>query len=147
MTMPVTLEASARITWRRRLAAHVAVSLARVLMRLSPLRLRRLLMVIRRGAGPCPADRALAARTAVVTVSVQCAGQGCLQRSIATVLLCRFASTWPTWCTGVLTEPFRAHAWVEVDGVPIGERDEIRHFHRTMVIPLMSAPARLGETQ
>ncbi|MEV7008678.1 lasso peptide biosynthesis B2 protein [Streptosporangium sp. NPDC051022] len=136
MTMPVALESSARLPWRRRAVAYVAVGAARLLIRLSPLRLRRVLMVVRRGARPCTRSRALAARTAVVSVSMQCAGQGCLQRSVAAALLCRFAGTWPTWCTGILTEPFRAHAWIEVDGVPVGERDEVALFHKTMVVPV-----------
>lgn len=71
----------------------------------------------------------------MVTVSVQCAGQGCLQRSLATVLLCRAGGRWPDWCTGVRMEPFRAHAWVEVDGEPIGEHDDVRTFAKTMTVP------------
>jgi hypothetical protein len=57
----------------------------------------------------------------VVAVSALCAGEGCLPRSLATVLLCRMTGTQPTWCTGVRTEPFRAHAWVEVGETPVGE--------------------------
>ncbi|TVL90274.1 lasso peptide biosynthesis B2 protein [Streptomyces sp. SAJ15] len=72
------------------------------------------------------------ARHAVVAVSVTCAGQGCLQRSVATALLCRLAGTWPDWCTGIRTNPFLAHAWVEGDGEPVGESDDIRR-HRIIL--------------
>ena len=37
---------------------------------------------------------------------------------------------------GTATQPFQAHAWVAVDGVPIGEEAStyIRYFHRTMTV-------------
>jgi hypothetical protein len=105
------------------------------MLRLSPRRLRAVLGLLRRGSRPATAAQARDARQAVVTVSVQCAGQGCLQRSLATVLLCRAGGRWPDWCTGVRMEPFRAHAWVEVDGEPIGEHDDVRTFAKTMTVP------------
>ncbi|NYI07611.1 lasso peptide biosynthesis B2 protein [Allostreptomyces psammosilenae] len=135
MTISVTLENTGRVPWRRRLAARLAVALARPLAALPPRRLRRALALASRGARPATVEQAAAARLAVVSVSVHCAGQGCLRRSVATALLCRLGGGWPDWCTGVRTEPFRAHAWVEVAGRPVGERDEIRHYRKTMVVP------------
>lgn len=134
MTMPVALEPSVRLTRRRRAGARAAVGAARLIAALPPRRLRRVLAFLRRGARPASGEEALAARQAVVTVSVQCAGQGCLQRSLATVLLCRAGGTWPDWCTGVRLEPFRAHAWVEAEGAPVGERAEVLAFAKTMVV-------------
>ncbi|MER7794111.1 lasso peptide biosynthesis B2 protein [Streptomyces sp. NPDC097640] len=119
----------------RRLAARLAVVGAALLIRLKPEPLARVLAVIRRGAHPATKAQAGAARDAVVSVSVTCAGQGCLQRSVATVLLCRLAGAWPDWCTGIRIEPFRAHAWVEVDGEPVGEVDDIRRYLVTMTVP------------
>ncbi|AOS62358.1 lasso peptide biosynthesis B2 protein [Actinoalloteichus hymeniacidonis] len=132
MTMPVMLEPSVDVGMRRRAAARVAVAASWLLIRLSPRRLRRVLEVLRRGARPASARQITMARNAVVAVSVRCAGQGCLQRSVATVLLARLGGRWADWCTGVCIEPFRAHAWVEVDGVPIGERDDVAGY-RTML--------------
>ncbi|WP_106248017.1 lasso peptide biosynthesis B2 protein [Allonocardiopsis opalescens] len=132
--MPVALEPSVRVGRRRRVAALAAVGLAWLLQRLRPRRLRAVLGLVRRGARPATEAQALSARRTVVTVSVRCAGQGCLQRSIATALLCRFGGSWPDWCTGVRTEPFRAHAWVEVAGRPVGERDEVSVYHKTMTV-------------
>ncbi|MEU9021428.1 lasso peptide biosynthesis B2 protein [Actinomadura sp. NPDC048394] len=132
--MPVALEPSVPLTRRRRAGARAAVGAARLIAALPPRRLRRVLAVLRRGARPATGEEALAARQAVVTVSVQCAGQGCLQRSLATALLCRAGGTWPDWCTGVRLEPFRAHAWVEADGEPVGERAEVLAFAKTMVV-------------
>jgi hypothetical protein len=97
--------------------------------------LRRVLELLSRRARPATAGEAQAARDAVVAVSVLCAGQGCLQRSIATALLCRLSGSWPDWCTGVVTEPFRAHAWVEAAGTPVGEGPNMPAFRKLMTVP------------
>ncbi|MCK1794769.1 lasso peptide biosynthesis B2 protein [Streptomyces sp. XM4193] len=132
MSMQVSLQTTGRVPWTRRPAALLAVAAARVLIRLRPKRLRRVLSALARGARPADAQRALAARDAVVAVSTRCAGQGCLQRAVATALLCRSAGTWPDWCTGVRARPFQAHAWVEVDGRAVGEPEDIG-FYRTVM--------------
>ncbi|MDT0343790.1 lasso peptide biosynthesis B2 protein [Streptomyces litchfieldiae] len=126
---------------RRRLAARLAVAAARVLAALPPRRIHTVLILIRTGATPATPAQARAAREAVVTVSVRCAGQGCLQRSLATALLCRLGGTWPTWRTGVRMGPFRAHAWVEADGIPIGEREPAGYFTPTLTVPPRSRRA------
>jgi hypothetical protein len=135
MTTPMALPERERPPWRIRLAAHFAVALARLLARQSPGRIRRLLLVIRRGARPATQGEASAARRAVVAVSVLCAGEGCLQRSLATALLCRLRGSWPTWCTGVRTMPFGAHAWVEAAGVPVDEPDPPGRYRPVIVVP------------
>lgn len=80
-----------------------------------------MLHLLARKARPATYDEALAARSRVVAVSLLCAGDGCLPRSIATALLCRSHGSWPTWRSGVRTNPFYAHAWVEAEGRPVGE--------------------------
>ncbi|MGK5532472.1 lasso peptide biosynthesis B2 protein [Streptomyces sp. URMC 129] len=134
------LERRGPLPWRRRLAARLAVAAARVLAALPPRRIRTALHAIRTGAAPATAAEARAARDAVVTVSVRCAGQGCLQRSLATALLCRLGGTWPTWCTGVRTAPFRAHAWVEAEGAPVGEREPPGYYTPTLTVPPPTRP-------
>ncbi|MEU6264647.1 lasso peptide biosynthesis B2 protein [Saccharopolyspora shandongensis] len=94
--------------------------------RTSPARLRRVMEIACRDAPPATAKQALAARD--VSVSLRCAGQGRLQRSIATALLCRFRGSWPTWCTGVRTQPFAAHAWIDADSQLIGEPHPKSHY-------------------
>jgi hypothetical protein len=133
MSMPVHLEQVARPGLGPRLAALPAVGAARLLARLPPRRLRAVLSTARRGARAASVDDTRRARDAVVAASRRCAGQQCLQRSIACALLCRLRGTWPEWRTGVRTDPFRAHAWVAVDGRPVGEQDA-HHFHTVIVI-------------
>ncbi|MGW6568834.1 lasso peptide biosynthesis B2 protein [Streptomyces sp. NPDC054975] len=110
-------------SFAQRAAARVAVAVARPLLLLSPARLGRLLGLVARGARPAGHARTYRARQAVTTVSAVCAGrEGCLPRSVATALLCRIRGEWPTWCVGVRAQPpFGAHAWVEAEGVLVGE--------------------------
>ncbi|GAA2765943.1 hypothetical protein GCM10010103_49840 [Streptomyces paradoxus] len=135
MSMSVALSERRRLPLRRRVLPLLAVGAARLLARARPARLRTVLEFARRGARPATAAQALRAREEVVSVSLRCAGQGCLQRSIATALLCRARGSWPTWCTGVRTHPFAAHAWVEAEGQLVGEGHPKGHFKTLMSIP------------
>jgi hypothetical protein len=138
VTDPVILALQDRLPLSHRLIALLAVGVARLLATLSPRRIRCVLQVVRGGCVPATAYQSLNARQAVISVSVRCAGRNCLQRSLAAALLCRMRGVWPTWCTGVRTDPFRAHAWVEVDGVPIGETFGSGYYTAVITVP----PAR-----
>ncbi|KAA2267148.1 lasso peptide biosynthesis B2 protein [Solihabitans fulvus] len=132
----------ARPSLSRRVAAHAAVSAARLLAHLSPRQIQAVLRAVRRGAAPAPYATALATRHQVTAVSTLCAGRYCLQRSLATALLCRLGGTWPTWRTGVRVSPFAAHAWVEAEGRPVGEPEDTGTYHPMLTVePLpRSAP-------
>ncbi|MFC8662808.1 lasso peptide biosynthesis B2 protein [Streptomyces sp. NPDC057199] len=146
MSQPMVPAARNRLPLRRRPPVLLATGAARLIVMLKPHRVRRVLSVLRRGAAPATASQALAAREAVVALSARCAGEGCLQRSVATALLCRMRGVWPDWCTGVRTSPFRAHAWVEVDGLAVGEPHQSAAYHRLMVVPALPQK-RLPEKQ
>ncbi|MFI6014085.1 lasso peptide biosynthesis B2 protein [Streptomyces sp. NPDC051243] len=118
-----------------RLTAHAAVIAARLLAHLPPRRIRAVLGQGRRGARPARYDEALRARREVTAVSTLCAGRYCLQRSLATTLLCRMRGHWPTWCSGVRTAPFGAHAWVEADGKPVGEPADTATYRPMITVP------------
>ncbi|MFW5418627.1 lasso peptide biosynthesis B2 protein [Nocardiopsis sp. CNT-189] len=118
------LETAPRPPLGARLQALPVIGAARLLARCRPARIRAVLGVLARGAGPATAERTAHARDVVVGTSMRCAGPRCLERSIATALLCRVGGTWPDWCTGVALRPFRAHAWVEAEGRPIGEDEQ-----------------------
>jgi Transglutaminase-like superfamily len=143
MSVPMCLDEPRRLRPAERVAAHVAVAVARVLSRLPPRRIRAVFRLLRRGAAPADHPRVLEARQAVVAVSLRCAGY-CLPRSVAVALLCRLHGSWPTWQVGVRTEPFRAHAWVEADGQPVGEVPGFNGFTVIISVPPdgRSAPAR-----
>lgn len=135
MSEPVALAPRDRLPLRRRPLPLAAVAVARLLALLPPARIRWFLEHARRGAAPATVEQALAARRDVVSVSLRCAGQGCLERSLAAVLLCRCRGTWPTWCTGVRTHPFAAHAWIEAAGHPVGEPHLKGHYRLLLSVP------------
>ncbi|WP_431837681.1 lasso peptide biosynthesis B2 protein [Cellulomonas sp. Y8] len=121
--------------------ARRAAALARLLALLPPAVLAPILRAVVRRCRRAGHDDVLEWRNAVNSVSPRCAGNGCLQRSVAVVLLGATRRQAPTWCTGFRTEPFLAHAWVEVDGVPVGEPAVIQQYHRVVVI----GPRRVSE--
>lgn len=129
-----------RLPLRWRIPALLAVVVARPLSTLTPGRIRRILYFARRGVAAATFEQASNARQAIVTVSARCAGEACLQRSLATVLLCRMRGVWPTWCAGIRTEPFSAHAWVEVDGQLVGEPYPAG-YHRPIMTVAHDGPA------
>lgn len=135
MTQPQTVQGGTRLPLRRRPTARIAVGVARILANLPPRRIRAVLTVLRRGAAPATYLQAKDARDAVLAVSVRCSGRYCLQRSLATTLLCRIRGVWPTWCTGVRTAPFVAHAWVEVGSEPVGEPQVAGYYRPLITIP------------
>ncbi|MFC5722763.1 lasso peptide biosynthesis B2 protein [Streptomyces gamaensis] len=116
----------------RRCVARLAVAGAHLLAILPPHRIRAVLTRLRGGVRPATLAEASAARETVLAVSLAAGGQkGCLTRSLATVLLCRWDGRWATWCVGVRTRPpFAAHAWVEADGVLVGEGAAAGYFQR-----------------
>jgi hypothetical protein len=121
------------VSLSRRVPARVVVGAARLLATQSPRRIRRVLGFLRRGTEPATFEQAQAARDAVTAVSLTCAArEGCVPRSLATILLCRLRGRWATWCVGARRiPPFGAHAWVEVGGIPVGEDEYPPDYFRT----------------
>jgi hypothetical protein len=121
----------------RRAVAYLVVGVARLLATQPPRRIRKVLSRLRRRAAPATFQQAKAARDTVVTVSLACAArEGCVARSLATVLLCRLRGQWPTWCVGARrVPPFGAHAWVEAEGRPVGEEYPTDYFRTLFTVP------------
>ena len=119
-----------------RVVIWLAIGAARLLATQPPARIRTVLGWLRRGTLPATFDDAKAVRDKVVAVSLGCAArEGCLPRSLATVLLCRVHGRWATWCVGVRRlPPFGAHAWVEAEGVPIGENYPPDYFRTLFAV-------------
>ncbi|MFJ8713865.1 lasso peptide biosynthesis B2 protein [Streptomyces violaceus] len=138
MTSPEAIFHDPRsVPLRRRIPVRLAVGAARLLAHQHPRRIRIVLEGLRRGARPAELGETQAAREAVVAVSLACAGrEGCLPRSLATTLLCRLHGQWPTWCVGARRlAPFGAHAWVEAEGVPVGEGHPPDYFRPLFTVP------------
>lgn len=134
MSLPVRPEEQWETCRKLRMLARPSVLLARLLVMLSPITLHRVLALITVGTGRPGAQEVLEWRNAVNGVSKRCAGNGCLQRSVAVTLLAAAHRRSPEWCTGFRTDPFAAHAWVELDGRPIGETEAITTYKRVMTM-------------
>ncbi|MEU3355342.1 lasso peptide biosynthesis B2 protein [Streptomyces sp. NPDC037389] len=135
MSVAVSVDRPPRIPVHRRPPALLAVAAAHMIGRLAPCRIRSILTFCSRGARPAGYAEARRARATVVAVSVRCAGEGCLPRSIATALLCRARGSWPTWYSGAQTMPFRAHAWVEAEGRLVDEPLSTTHLQPLIAVP------------
>jgi hypothetical protein len=142
MSIPVAGELAVQVRGREWLRVRTLVAVARVLTYLRPTHLRAVVAFVARGAPPATTQEAAAARAAVCGVSARCAGLGCLQRSVAVVLLCRSRGSAPAWCSGFRTEPFVAHAWVEADGAPVDEPADVAGYR--VVLAVGRPPAGAG---
>lgn len=144
MSVSCVLSERRPIPPHRRALPLLAVGVGRVLSHVPPKRLLRVLETARIGARPATVSEVGAARHDVLAVSLRCSGQHCLQRSIAIALLCRARGTWPLWCTGVRTRPFLAHAWVEAEGVPVGEDHPPGYYRRILEVGPVRAADKDG---
>jgi hypothetical protein len=138
MSVPEALVYDPRsVGLRQRTLVRLAVVMARLLARQPPRRIRKVLARLQRGAAPATFAQAKAARDAVVAVSLVCAGrEGCLARSLATVLYCRLNGQVATWCLGARRlPPFVAHAWIAVDGLPVEEPYPPDYFRTFFTVP------------
>lgn len=138
MTLPETVHYEPRsVPLRRRTVARLAVGGAHLLATQPPARIRTVLSWLRRGATPATVAQATSAHDTIVAVSLTCAArEGCLPRSLATVLLCRLRGQWPTWCVGSRRlPPFGAHAWIEAGGLMVGEDFPPDYFRTLFTVP------------
>lgn len=143
MTLHMVLEPRAQLPLWKRITPVLAVAVTRVLIvTTTPGRLEAVLRFVSRGARSASYDETNRARSDVVSVSIRCAGQYCLERSISAVLLLRMRGRWADWISGVNLQPFAAHAWLEVDGTPVGESLNLDGFQKNIVVQTSSRRAR-----
>lgn len=126
----------------RRLLVRVVVASALAMTFLPPMRLKKVMRLLSRGAGEATRRQATDAYLAVISTSARCAGwRGCLPRSIAVAVLCRLRGAWPYWHLGVkATPPFAAHAWLEAEGRVVAERGSPGDYRSLVVV----APGAAG---
>lgn len=132
MSLPIRPEQVWRPTLGHRTLARVAVPLSWLLVRFSPRTIRRTLSLPFLGKRRPRPQEVLEWRNAVNHVSHHCAGNGCLQRSVAVMIIGFMHGRAPVWCTGFRLDPFSAHAWVEIDGAPIGEVGVVSEYKKVM---------------
>lgn len=123
--------APVRVSLVARCAGTVACAVARIAAR--SVRFDRLVTVVRATAARLPAadrDRAAAVLAAVDTGSELLPLRiACLERSLAAVLLAAVRGRALSWCYGARPRPpLLLHAWIEVDGHPVGEPAEVADY-------------------
>lgn len=71
----------------------------------------------------------------------------CVPRSLAAYELLRGCGARPELVVGVTSKPFSSHAWVELDGEPIGDGSmDGRHYHYRPILRLPRDPAPARST-
>lgn len=132
MTYRLVAQGEAPPSFLVRAKAVPITAVARIAALAKPIQIRAFVEAIQRNLPQASYDQALGWRNAVNSVSARCAGNGCLQRSIAVVLMAATSGRSVEWKAGFRTEPFLAHAWVEVDEEPVGEPAEVRYYRITI---------------
>lgn len=130
MTAPVLPEASeTNPTFLLGLQARVCIWSAYILCMCPPRLIGKVLEFLARGAKIANEATVRECRHTVISLSVKCAGAGCLPRSVATYLLVRLQGMRCGWAVGTRVQPFAAHAWVTLEGAAIGEPASVDEFH------------------
>lgn len=134
MSLPLFPERRQRVPVGLGLRARAATAAALLLIHLPPARLTAVLRLVARGSRPATHAQVARCRAAVCGVSTRCRGRHCLERSVAVFLLSRASGGTPDWCSGFVTRPFTAHAWVEVAGVPVGEPEDVGDYRTVLAV-------------
>ncbi|RKS07190.1 transglutaminase superfamily protein [Nocardiopsis sp. Huas11] len=61
----------------------------------------------------------------------------CLEESVAAVLILAMRGHGACWRHGVVADPIRLHAWIEVEGWPVAEPDSTQRCAALLTIPSM----------
>lgn len=138
--MSVTMAAPPAVRMSRSQSVCVFMLLVLVIAALRALPLRAVLDTttylnnrVRVSASP---DEALAVVRATRQAAVWWPGRAaCLEISLTAAWLAAIQRRTVTWCHGVQVRPYTFHAWVEADGLPVGEPATTSSFLRTMTIP------------
>ncbi|WP_159561764.1 lasso peptide biosynthesis B2 protein [Streptococcus halichoeri] len=131
MDIQLSKEKIKPISFRNKIYAKFAVLLSLPLIFLSPQSIERFLSFLGKNKKNATYEQVAIARNAVCSVSRKCRNQDrCIKRSLATFFMLILQGKKCSWCTGYAMDPFRAHAWVEVEGIPVEEMDEIKRYER-----------------
>ncbi|WP_208620099.1 lasso peptide biosynthesis B2 protein [Paenibacillus thiaminolyticus] len=135
MDIPLFPEQPEQVSNGARWLARLAILLSAPLNWLSPSMVEKILSRLTRRYPSASKEQVQVIRDAVCTVSKRCRSQeGCLRRSLAVVVATWLIRRSVSWCTGYALEPFRAHAWVELNSTPVGEPDEVSLYSKVISV-------------
>lgn len=97
----------------------------------------------RRGAAPAEARHVDEALESVrVVASVLPFRIACLEETAAAMLVLALTGRRAGWCHGVAADPIRLHAWIALNGQPIGEPASTNHYTPLIRIPAPTTSVR-----
>lgn len=145
MSVTMAVPHAVRIPRSQSALAFVLLVLVIATLRLRPLRvaLAATTHLNSRSREAATSDDALAAVRAARRAAAWWPGRAaCLEISLTATWLAALRGRAVGWCHGVQVHPYTFHAWVEADGVPVGEPETTALFLRTVTIPARTRTAR-----
>ncbi|MFM0794081.1 lasso peptide biosynthesis B2 protein [Streptococcus suis] len=134
MSSPVRMEQRTKLSVKNKIIAFFCANVAFFLIKLPPKKLSEIIEKLSKNTSEAFPIEVESWRTSINSVNVRCAGNGCLQRSVAVMLWGIIARRTPDWVSGFQLAPFIAHAWVEIDGLPIGEEMDLSNFQKILFV-------------
>ena len=134
MSSPVRMEQRTKLSVKNKITALFCANVSFFLIKLPPKKLSEVIEKLSKNTRKALPKEVESWRTAINSINVRCAGNGCLQRSVAVMLRGIIARRTPDWVSGFQVSPFIAHAWVEVDGIPIGEEMDLSNFQKILFV-------------
>lgn len=134
MSSPVRMEQRTKLSVKNKIIALFCANVSFFLIKLPPKKLSKIIEKLSKNTRKALPKEVESWRTSINSINVRCAGNGCLQRSVAVMLRGIIARRTPDWVSGFQVSPFIAHAWVEVDGIPIGEEMDLSNFQKILFV-------------
>ena len=134
MSSPVRMEQRTKLSVKNKITALFCANVSFFLIKLPPKKLSKVIEKLSKNTRKALPKEVESWRTSINSINVRCAGNGCLQRSVAVMLRGIIARRTPDCVSGFQVSPFIAHAWVEVDGIPIGEEMDLSNFQKILFV-------------
>ena len=134
MSSPVRMEQRTKLSVKNKITALFCANVSFFLIKLPPKKLSEVIEKLSKNTRKALPKEVESWRTSINSINVRCAGNGCLQRSVAVMLRGIIARRTPDWVSGFQVSPFIAHALVEVDGIPIGEEMDLSNFQKILFV-------------
>ena len=134
MSSPVRMEQRTKLSVKNKITALFCANVSFFLIKLPPKKLSEVIEKLSKNTRKALPKEVESWRTSINSINVRCAGNGCLQRSVAVMLRGIIARRTPDWVSGFQVSPFIAHAWVEVDGIPIGEEMDLSNCQKILFV-------------
>lgn len=133
MDIQTSKEQTEKLTISQYFLAIVALILSYPLTFLSPNTIEKIFNTFSHKEAKTDIEFGIKARTMICSVSQKARNyNGCIKRSLGTYVLLWLQGKHCTWCTGYIMEPFRSHAWIEIDKHPIGEPPEVSYYTKVI---------------